>query len=285
MKSSGWSRCRVPATSAFTIDSVFRASTGCRSRRDIGQAGAVDRVRGILQHADAARDVAFQLAHARLDEVVGVAERLEAFVLGPFQEGGDFLAARAIGGGLRGDCGSCGRSIAALSRWTTAASRDTICRRSTSADFVLRQVFGQQAQDIGFKRRAGFADGGHNAIRVAATGSTANSSRPTHHALAAQRHHEGIDQVGHVVVQDQQRGRHAAAAVGVTHLGDLAPETVRFEPEGEAIPQDGARLSGAVPARSSSSREPSQAPIRAATCASVAGLFSVTRASVWVRRS
>ena len=65
--------------------------------------------------------------------------------------------------------------MATASRCTTAASRATICRRADQrVQFVLRQVFGQQAQHIGFERRAGFADGGHaRRRRRARTGSTA----------------------------------------------------------------------------------------------------------------
>ena len=289
MKSSGWSRCSVPSTSALTIDS---GSARLRQRfevaRDVGQAGAVDRVRGVLQHADAARDVAFEFAHARLDDVVGVAERLEAFVLGPFEEGGHFLAGRALLRRLRRPRRSGGRP------WRPRRGAPRRRRAPPSAGArparPVRRRRGLQpagtARTIPAARRLRRRRPPGRSHRGAPR-STAFITPVATTLLLAQRHDDRIDQVRHVVVQDQQGGRHAAAAVRVAQLRDLA--AVRRAARGleEAVPQHRRQAVRATCLRGlRRPATPSQAPIRASTwLLSAAGLLALTSASVCVRRS
>ena len=220
------------------------AGQGDEVARDVGQAGAVDRMRGVLQHADAARDVAFKFAHARLDDVVCVAERLEAFVFGPLEERGHFLAGAAVRGGLRGDGGQAVGHRDRIAAHHGGVARHHLQLGDQRRQFLGAEVFRQQAQDVRFERGAGFADRhGH------AGGVAPHRQDRVHHAadgdaLLAHRHHDRVDQVRHVVVQDQQRGGHAAAAIGVAQLGDFAAR--RFAPGGlgETFPQDGREAVG-----------------------------------------
>ncbi len=195
---------------------------GFEVARDAGQAGAVDRMVSVLQHADAARDVAFEFARARLDDVVGVAERLIAFVLGPFEEGGDFLAFRGAGSGCSGGHG--GHAVAhgdGVALHGGGVIGDHAQARGQLVQFFELQFVVQQAQDDRLQRAAGFADRDHGAVAVAA-----HRQHGVHHAgggdaLAAQSHDEGVDQVGTVIVQNQECGGGAAAAIEVAHGGDL----------------------------------------------------------------
>jgi hypothetical protein len=89
-----------------------------------------------------------------------------------------------------------------------------------------------------------FADGDHAAGIIAAHGQHRIQHARRDDALAAQRHHERVDEVGHVLVQDQQGGRHAAAPIRIAHLRDLAAVRRALRHLGEGIPQDGGKVAG-----------------------------------------
>gem|GEM_PF-5615240 len=195
---------------------------GFEVARDVRQAGAVHRMRSILQHADAAGDVAFELAHARLDHVIGVAERLEAFVLGPVEEGRHFGAFGAVAGRGGGHAGHAVGHGDGVAPHHGGVARDHPQLADQRVELLGREVFRQQAQDHGFQRHAGFAHRERVAGAVAAHGQHRVHDAAHGRALAAQRHDDGIDQVGHVVVQDQQGAGDAAAPVGIAQAGNLA---------------------------------------------------------------
>jgi hypothetical protein len=149
------------------MDSVCALGQRVEVARDVGQAGAVHRMRSILQHADAARDIAFQFAHARLDLIVGVAERLEAFGLGPFEEGGDFLAFFVVRCGFGADAAEVIQHGGAVAAHHGGVARHHDDALHQHADFGFRQVFRQQHQHVGFQLVAALADGGDRAVGIA----------------------------------------------------------------------------------------------------------------------
>ena len=212
---------------------------------DVGQAGAVDRMRRILQHADAARDVAFQFAHARFHLIVGVAERLEAFGLGPVEEGGDFLAFGVAGAAAAAPTALKRSIIAAWSRCTTAASRATISMRDTSAD---KSAAGRSSASSTITYDSALAPSAPTAVTTPFA-SRVDGQHGIQHAvgddaLFAHGHDDGVDQVRHVVVEDQESRRHAAAAIGVTQLGDLAAGGDALGGLRVAFPQYGSQTVG-----------------------------------------
>ena len=189
---------------------------------NIRQAGAVDGVGRILQHADAARDVAFEFAHARLDTVIGVAEHFKAAAAGPFQEGGHFRAFFAMLGGSHGDGGQALAHGGGIAAHDGGVTRDHLQGGDQRSQGFRRQLLVEQYQHIRFERVARLAHRFDTAVSGAAHG-----QHGVHHAahgqvLAAHGHDDGVDQVRHVFVQDQQGARHAATAIGITQGGDLA---------------------------------------------------------------
>jgi hypothetical protein len=158
------------------MDSVRALGQRVEVARDVGQAGAVHRMRSILQHADAARDIAFQFAHARLDLIVGVAERLEAFGLGPFEEGGDFLAFFVVRCGFGADAAEVIQHGGAVAAHHGGVARHHDDALHQHADFGFRQVFRQQHQHVGFQLVAAWPTAVTAPSALRATGSTAFST-------------------------------------------------------------------------------------------------------------
>ncbi|OEZ48166.1 hypothetical protein JAB1_45870 [Janthinobacterium sp. MP5059B] len=125
-------------------------------------------------------------------------------------------------GGSRGDSGQAlahGGAIAAHHRGVT---RDRLQGGDQRSQGFRRQLFVEQHQHIRFERVARLAHRFDAAVSGAAHG-----QHGVHHAahcqvLAAHGHDDGVDQVRHVFVQDQQGARHAATAIRITQGGDLA---------------------------------------------------------------
>ena len=222
----------------------FALGQGIEVARDIRQAGAVDGVCRVLQHAHAARDVAFQFAHARLDAVIRVAEHFKAAAAGPFQEGGHFRAFFAVLGGGRGDGGQALAHGSAVAAHDGSVARHHVDGSDQGGQRVRRQFFIEQHQHIRFERVARLAHRFH-----AAVGGAAHGQHGIHHAahgqmLAAHGHDDGVDQVRHVFVQDQQGARHAATAIRITQGGDLAAAARTLGCLGKTVDQHGRQAVG-----------------------------------------
>ncbi len=215
-----------------------------KSPGNIRQAGAVDWVGRILQHADAAWNIAFQFAHARLDAVIGVAEHFKAAAAGPFQEGGDFRAFFAMLGGSRGDGGQALAHGGGIAAHDGGVTRNHLQGGDQRGQGFRRQLFVEQHQHIRFERVARLAHRFHAAVSGAAHG-----QHGVHHAahgqvLAAHGHDDGVDQVRHVFVQDQQGARHATTAIRITQGGDLAAAAGALGRLRKAVDQHGRQAVG-----------------------------------------
>ncbi|MNS85949.1 hypothetical protein D3C72_1198300 [compost metagenome] len=217
---------------------------GVEVARDIRQAGAVDGVRRILQHADTARNVAFQFAHARLDAVIGVAEDFKTAAAGPFQEGGHFRAFFAMLRCSRGDGGQALAHGGGIAAYDGGVARNRLQGGDQRGQGFRCQLFVEQHQHIRFERVARLAHRFNAAVSGAAHG-----QHGVHHAahcqmLAAHGHDDGVDQVRHVFVQDQQGARHAATAIRIAQGGDLAAVARALGRLRETVDQHGRQAVG-----------------------------------------